>query len=292
MNKMLKIVDEYIKQGIFWSEAINIILSRLSLHNPKLTSNRELKNMGKDKRAFLLATGPSIKNQDLSLLVGEDCFSVSNFFLHKDIDIIKPRLHFFAPYHKPLVLDNFIENWINADRRLPSETNIVLGLPSKKMVEEYNLFPKRKIYYLDFRSLKYVQNDIEKSILAPQTGPIMIMPVLGYMGYTRINLVGCDMNMLKDYGNNVENFYEKDPRENATDKGRWQGIVYEMEANLIMMKQYKMYYDYFKRRGVVVQNLSPISWIDFVPKIDYYDEVIIGKENGNDAIIVNNCTNI
>lgn len=278
MNKTITVFGDYIKQGIFWSEVFNIILSRLSIRNPKLSINRELKDMGKGKRAFLLATGPSIKNQDLSLLSGEDCFSVSNFYLHKDIEIIKPKLHFFAPYHKPLVLDNFIENWINADKRLPSETNIVLGLPSKKMVEEYNLFPKRKIYYLDLRSLKYVQTDIEKSILAPQTGTIMIMPVLGYMGYSRINLVGCDMNMLKDYGNYVENFYEKDPRENATDKGRWQGIMHEMEANLTMMKQYKMYYEYFEKRGVTMQNLSPISWIDFVPKREYCDEVTMGKE--------------
>lgn len=277
MNNNIKVVKEYIKEGIFLSELISVILSRLSIKNPKLRTNKELENVGSGKRAFLLATGPSIKNQDLSLLAGEECFSVSNFYLHKDIEVIKPRLHFFAPYHKPLELENFIENWRNADRILPPETAIVLGLQSKKMVEENQLFSKRKIYYLDFRSLKKIRTDIEKAVQAPQTGTIMIVPVLDYMGYSEINLIGCDMNMLKDYGNRVENFYEKDPRKNATDGGRWQGIINEMETSLNMMRQYKAYYDYFEAKGVRMQNLSPISWIDFVPKKDFEDVVTLRR---------------
>lgn len=273
MNQIIKILWEYKTQGVLRQEIFSFILSKLSIPNPALSLNKELKNIGNGKRAFLLATGPSIKEQDLSLLAGEDCFSVSNFFLHKDIRIIKPKLHFFAPYHKPLVLDNFIDNWRNADNQLPKDTNIVLGVSSRKMVEDYNLFSQRKIYYLDFRSLKHIRIDIEKAILNPQTGTMMIMPVLGYMGYSKINLIGCDMNMLKDYGKCVENFYDRDPRKNATDKGRWTGIIDEMEADLTMMKQYKLYYDYFNKIGVTIQNLSPISWIDFVPKGNYYEEM-------------------
>ncbi len=276
MKQIIKTVSDYWERGVLLQEIFSFILSELSIHNPSLAQNRELKNIGKGKRAFLLATGPSIKNQDLTLLAGEDCFSVSNFYLHKDIDIINPKLHFFAPYHKPLIWDNFIENLKNADKRLPKDTNIVLELSSKEMVEKYDLFSRRKIYYLDFRSQKNIRMDIEKSILGPQTGPMMIMPVLGYMGYSKINLIGCDMNMLKDYGKSVENFYEKDPRKNATDQGRWTGIINEMEAELIMMKQYEMYYKCFKEKGVAVQNLSPISWIDFIPKQNYYDEMARG----------------
>ena len=117
--------------------------------DPVLLNNKELKGLGKGKRAFILATGPSVNEQDLTKLEGEDCFSVSNFFLHKDINIIRPKLHFFAPYHEPLILENYIQ-WLNmADEKLPEDTNIVLALSNKYIKEKYNLFPNRKIYYLD-----------------------------------------------------------------------------------------------------------------------------------------------
>src|SRR5262245_2341778 len=92
-----------------------------------LSKNKPFKGQGKGKRAFLLTTGPSIKIENLKLLEGEDCFSVSNFFLHEDISLIKPKFHFFAPYHPPLVLDNYIEWLQQADKQLPSETGIFLG---------------------------------------------------------------------------------------------------------------------------------------------------------------------
>jgi len=44
--------------------------------------------MGKGKRAFLLAASSSSKQENLKLLAGEDCFSISNFYLHYDIRII------------------------------------------------------------------------------------------------------------------------------------------------------------------------------------------------------------
>lgn len=280
MSKISYVI-ECANKGLLLPEIKNYMLSKLSMHNPLLKNNRQLKHQGSGKRCFVLATGPSIKEQDLKMLAGEDCFTVSNFYLHEDIKMIKPKLHFFAPYHEPLILENFIENWKQADKILPKETNIVLGLHSKAMIEKYHLFPERKIFYLDFRKLKHVRGDIEKSILAPQTGTMMIFPVLAYMGYTEINLLGCDMNMLKDYGKKVENFYVDDPRKNATDEGRWQGIFFELRTSLIMMEQYKMYYDFFAKNGVTMQNLSPSSWIDFIKKVDYLD-VIRGENYARD----------
>ena len=113
----------------------------------ELSKNRELKDIAFGKRAFLLATGPSIKQQNLTKLEGEYCLSVSNFFLQKDIEIVAPKLHFFASYHEPLVLENYIE-WLNlADNTLPKETGIVLGLCNKFLIEEYKLFLREEYIF-------------------------------------------------------------------------------------------------------------------------------------------------
>ncbi len=252
---------------------IDKIRNKKKKPDPILVNNKELKNMGLGKRAFLLATGPSVKNQDLTMLENEDCFSISNFFLHKDINIIKPKLHFFAPYHEPLILENYIE-WLRlADEKLPKETNIVLGLSNKDLAKQYNLFPNRKIYYLDLRTLDEVQTDIEKPVMGPQTGPIMILPVLDYMGYKTINLVGCDMNTLKNYKKKVENFYDVDPRKNATDNTCWSCIIDELKGILNAFMQFDKYNKFFISKNITLNNLSPDSWLDFVNMKNFYEEI-------------------
>ena len=46
-----------------------------------LRKNRALNNRHVGERCFILATGPSIKKQDLKLLRGETCIALSNFFV-------------------------------------------------------------------------------------------------------------------------------------------------------------------------------------------------------------------
>jgi len=56
-----------------------------------LQHNSALKNSALGKDAFILATGPSLKGVDLSFLAGQDCFSVSNFFLHSQVFLQKKQ---------------------------------------------------------------------------------------------------------------------------------------------------------------------------------------------------------
>lgn len=248
-------------------KAKSIILRRPT--NPILQRNKELHNIATNKPCFVLATGPSINEQDLTKLEGKDCFSISNFFLHKDIKIIKPKLHFFAPYHEPLILENYID-WLRlADKKLPKETNIVLGLANYGLAKKYNLFPNRKIYYLDLLNTWDINTDLTKQVIEPQTGPIMILPVLDYMGYSEINLIGQDMNRLKDYQGTTQNFYKNDPRKNATDGAAWEDIIVELKRTCKMFEQFKAYNDYFKSKGKKLINLSPDSWLSFIEKKDF-----------------------
>jgi hypothetical protein len=234
-----------------------------------IQKNSKLKNLGKGKEAFLLATGPSIKNENLKVLAGEDCFSVSNFFLHEDINIIKPKYHFFAPYHLPLVFENYIEWLRQADLQLPEKTEIVLGHRSIDHVKKYRLFPKRKIHYMYLRGRVNVSADITGPIQSPRTGPLMIIPFLLYMGYKRIYLLGCDNNTLLNYKSKIHHFYEneKDPRANASDEQAWTpDILQAMQSQIGMFEQYKSYVELAKKTSQEIINLSQESWLDFIRK--------------------------
>lgn len=262
-RKLEKYLPEFIFQAIGkLYETAGFLLSDKKI----LKKNRDLKDIWKWKRAFLLATWPSIKLEDLSLLTWEDCFSVSNFFLHKDINTIQPKLHFFAPYHEPLVLENYVDWLRTSDSALPESTDIVLWHTTKEIVEKFSLFPKRKVYYLHLNHFPPLFNtiNIEYPILAPQTGPIMILPVLLYMGYTEIYLLGCDHTVLRDYKKTVNNFYskDKDMRVNATDSKSWPNIVDELASELNVFRQYEYYKTISVKIGTRVVNLSQDSWLD------------------------------
>ncbi|MCR3757808.1 hypothetical protein KYB31_02205 [Clostridium felsineum] len=241
-----------------------------------LGKNLVYKNSGINKRAFLLATGPSIKLEDLKKLEGEDCYSVSNFFLHKDLEVISPKIHFFAPYHKPLILENYIE-WLEiSDSKLPKSTNICLEISNRRFIEDFKIFKDRKVNYVRFTdnpSKKEV--DLTLDMLGPQTSPIMVLGMLIYMGYEKIYLLGCDHTVLRDYGKVTKNFYEKneDMRKNSTDSKAWFGIIEYLEATKKMFLQYKFYKEMIENKGISIVNLSRDSWLDLFP-FDVLDNVI------------------
>lgn len=233
-----------------------------------LQKNKYLKGIATGKDAYLLATGPSLKGVDLSFLAGKDCFSVSNFMLHPQLSDIAPKLHFFAPYHEPLIFDEYVSWLKKADAELPVSSGIVLGLQTKVTVDKYGLFKGREVYYLCLEkvSLSLVP-DLTQPVLSPQTSPIMVLPVLHYMGYKRVYLLGCDHNILRNYGGIVENFYspEQDPRKNATSGDNWRdGVVKHLENALNVFAQYVYYKNVFSRSGRELKHTSKEGWLDFL----------------------------
>ena len=60
-------------------------------------SNKRFRNLHIGERCFVLANGPSTRNQDLSQLREELVFTVSRGYLHKDYSTIKPKFHVIQP---------------------------------------------------------------------------------------------------------------------------------------------------------------------------------------------------
>ena len=60
-----------------------------------ISKNLEFKNCHKDVPAYVIVTGPSLKNQNLLKLEGELVFTVNSFYKHEYIKKINPRYIFF-----------------------------------------------------------------------------------------------------------------------------------------------------------------------------------------------------
>lgn len=235
------------------------------------TKKINLKNRS-SKNAFLFATGPSIKDFKFDLAKNNDCFSVSNFYLHDFGRTNHIKGHFFAPYHKPLIKSEYIRWLQDSDRKLNKDTVIYLGENTKKLVEENKIFENREIVYLSLeKGLVFGEISDSRPILKPYSGPLMILPILIMMGYKKIFLCGCDHTVLKDYKKNVTNFYEsaEELRSNATSNERWNsGILHHIDNMKKTILQYRRYKLLANRRSIEIYNLSNDSWIDEFPNMN------------------------
>ena len=235
-----------------------------------LNRNISLRNSATQATVFLLATGPSIRDLDLSLIAGRDCFTVSNFFLHEKIGELKPKYHFFAPYHKPVVEENFLDWLREADRVLPSETKIVLGISDKEKVEKSKIFEGREIIFLMFGRGRVRTIDLRKPMMNPQTVPLVALPFSMYCGYKNVVLCGCDHDTPRYFGGDIQHFYTKgEIRTGVSDSTIWEsyGIEEELRSALKVFEGYDVYAAVAKRLKITILNASKTSWLrtfDFV----------------------------
>ncbi len=250
----------------------NLIILSIPIKNPVIFKNNNLKKFKKNNRAFLIATGPSLAQENLKLLKGEDCFTLSNAFLLNEINIIEPLLHFFAPHHYPITRKSFADWLKESDKILPTKTNIVMGYEDRSFKNQ-QIYKLREIFYLKISNkIDKFHINIQKPLPKFQTGSLMILPVLIYMGYKKIYLLGCDHNQLKNFNSSIKNFYKESKDLRYTKKKKinqsWLKLDKELNASLLVYKQYKEYNKIAKSRGVEIINLSKNSWLDLFKKED------------------------
>ena len=216
--------------------------------------------------AFIFATGPSLREFNFDLAKNSDCYGVSNFYLNEFSKSSNLKGHFFAPYHPPLVISEYVRWLREADQSLNKGTKIFLSSDTQHLVSENNLFKKREVVYLELeKGLAFGNVAKNRPILKPYTGPLMIVPILIMMGYKNIFLCGCDHTVLRDYGGTVKNFYEpeKDVRSNATNSERWSsGILHHLDNMIKIIKQYRRYKKIAMKHSSNIFNLSHDSWLE------------------------------
>jgi len=230
----------------------------------------ELKGLKKSNKAFIMATGPSIKQLDTALLAGADVYSVSNFFLHDEIQNIDITAHFFANYHEPLILAEYIAWLESADKILPKSVPLLLGYPMKEIINAHQMLQERDIYYFCFEKEFTVSGlAIDRPFLSPHSSPILLLSLAIALGYSEIYLCGCDHTNLRDYKGTVKNFYDKDKdlRSNATEQKWWNnGVKAHVQYLLLQIDQYEALKKLADQKGLRVYNLSEDSWLEVFPR--------------------------
>jgi len=183
-----------------------------------MKDNIELKNMFKDKRAFLIANGPSVNKQNLKPLKDEVTFFVNRAFLHEDYEYIQPTFHV-------IVDPKFASGEWGIDfldKVIEKNPNVIFLLNAKWYnIDKFQVYIKDdrfRIYWVDTNLFttpfhKYRKIDLTKLTYGGAVTGVAKMSMI-YMGIKDIYLLGQDGNGLcyeiigEDshfYGTNTEN---------------------------------------------------------------------------------------
>jgi hypothetical protein len=236
-----------------------------------LKRNEELYNRHKGERCFVLATGPSIKDENLTFLQNEYCFSVSEFYKHKHYQIINPSYYCSAPLHPPFTEQDFL-------RRLQE-----LSQYSKNQIHFYSLSDKNtliksklinivnNIYYLRFTNIEPLPSviDLTSFLPRPQSVTIMAIYIAIYMGFKNIYLLGCDHNTLWTWNgqsnHHSDHFYNGTPTLGYEEKSGYD-VDLALKAHCNLRKQYRWIKEVALSQKINIINLSSRTYIDIFYK--------------------------
>jgi len=238
--------------------------------------NRELCNRQGGRRCFVLATGPSIKSQNLLPLEGEWCFAASDFYKHEHYGRIKPAYYCIAPMHAPFTEEDALRRLREMNQRRHGAETYFFALSDKHLLANGCLdSDPDRVYYLNLRPADVWPEgaDITRTLPSPASVSIMAIWIAVYMGFSEICLLGCDHDKLWKWdgsGNlRLDHFYAGAP-----------SIGYErpdidqaLRAQLKVREQYRWSNELARSRGTRIFNASPASYIDIFPKVRLEDVV-------------------
>lgn len=237
--------------------------------NPLLERNKVLNNsVRENKTCYILACGPSINEMDLSFLKGEDCISVSNFFVHSLYNEIQPKYHVFAPTHEPITEEQYT-SWI-ADfyQKTRFNTQLFLNTIDKKITDRVNESEEISRYYYELTDVmpdKFQDIKLDCPLPRIQTVVHIAIYVAIALGYQEIRLLGVDHDWLWN------NFQSKHFYDEGESKLNNEGYKEYKGDNFLrpMFKNYLLVWDiyigikkYATTTQINIYNSTPNSKLD------------------------------
>ena len=239
-----------------------------------LDRNKVLLNRHAGERCFVLATGPSIKNQDLKPLEGENCIAVSNFYVHPAFAVVKPRYYCVVSYHPPITEEAW-QGWLAEMAAGTGDAVMFFSLADRERVQRNGLFAGRKIHYLKFGGswdmLIARGVNITRSVPSAQSVTIMALMIAIYTGFRQIYLLGCDHDWILHL-NESSHFY-KENQHALSRKGynEWFGADLESYCQdyIRLWQQYKALQRITNDQSIQIYNATAGGLLDVFPRVNY-----------------------
>jgi len=254
---------------------------------------KDVRNLEIANDCYIIAPGPSINKQDLTLLEGKTIISLSSISrhdIHKKIPI-KYHLLNRQTFHieKGHNTENeLVQNLIKLEIVLGTTTTLIADIDDKKLFEKYKLFENTKIIwrgYIDWNRSKITTLNINK---IPSTRLLMesAIYIALYLGFDNIFTLGMDMDYIC---NGTESVYDTDKAKGSMnflgekklkELRMWDAEFHLNRTNYTIMK-FKVLYDY--RENIYNLNANQNTFVDTFPLIKYED--LISKDNDKKKLL-------
>jgi hypothetical protein len=238
--------------------------------------NRPLQNAHKGAACFILATGPSIRTQELLPLRDHLCIAVSNFIVHPHYATISPRYHCIAPFHPPITEQGF-QAWLDEIGASAARSALFFGLTDVGRVMANEHTRDRELHFIDFQRHARLSTpvDLSRSVPGVTSVSIMALYVALHLGCSTIFLLGFDHDVVLHIGE-TRHFY--DVRQHALMRdgySEWQTgggetpVEYNCRSVVALWRQYREIKRVAESSGVRIVNLTPGSLLDVFPRGEY-----------------------
>jgi hypothetical protein len=250
-----------------------------------LKRNKELHNKYKDKRCFILGTGPSLNKCDLEFLKDEVSIGLNSIWHHENIGSWEPTAICFV---EPSAYSGS-ENWdkyFNKFREKIKKSILIAPLKGYKSVISNKLFPIERTYFIssgkDYSKLKHHSFDLTKPVSTMQTVVFAAIETAIYMGCNQIYLLGIDHDWAT-YRGQPPHFYNNKDVVVDEEVGDTSKYTYEfiLSEGVKLWNSYKGLRKFAIKKGVEIYNASEGSFLDVFPFVKY-NELFKKKDLKND----------
>lgn len=235
----------------------------------------------KGERCFILASGPSIKNQDLALIKNEWCISMSMFFLHEQYETIKPHYHVFAPNHSPFDFE-LTKKYLEGLEKVVSWDQEVFFCHKQYKYSYYNfvrenpnLKPK-KSRFIDYTESEEISEnnyckdsawDISERPFTLRSALYPCIQLAVYMGFDEIYLLGVDHDYLVNLSEDGSSAHFYDYRNGVKDSPFYTSKEKLFYGFYKRWKHYRLMRESLEQKGVRIYNASEGSYLDVFPRV-------------------------
>lgn len=253
----------------------------------KLKKNEIYKNIYKGKRCFVIGNGPSVKEQDLSLLRDEITFTVNQIARNPQFQEINTNYHLWADpnfFVTEMTCEGDYE-LLRIMRQLPENTECFFPYDSAyRYVEKFDLEKFINVNY--YKTGEFVHEDEEIDFTEFIRGGYTVVQyavrLAIYMGFTEIYLLGCECTTILNVINartssytTTTHCYEIDENEKERAKNMYFSLPMQAyyESELGILEEYHVLAEYCKKRGIKLMNCTPGGLLDEIARISY-EEVL------------------
>lgn len=254
-----------------------------------LDGNKKFKDTHRGERCFIVGNGPSIKQQDLSLLKDEIVFCVNQCVRNEQFTAMNPQYY--------VCVD---KNLFNID--LEKQEDVELLNTYKKLADIEDLecfFPlEEKVHFIEKFKLNDIINtnyiiqrtqffegykskiDLSKPLPIFGTVVQVAITIAIYMGFSEIYLLGCDetgivvtINSALKKDNSAMYSYSVSNNENLRMENMVERCGFESYCSsyLYLIQVFRRMNSYCKERNIFLCNCSAESVIDSLPRMKYED---------------------